>query len=248
MRKNYFAKIVNYTKKVFNIEKSINKLSDGRKNPRFKTNQVIDIEGLRGLLTQGIRRAKENKIFDRGTIDGLVVAAIDGTQVYNSDKKHCEQCLKAYKKGKAEQRNFHNIVVLSTIGDNAKLVIDFEPYRSGIDEANKDEGELTTAKRLTTCMNTNLKTLFKIIRARQEIENSIFHNLKTECGMEHCFVHGGNAIEAVLCILFLASNITQLFYYRRIKRSLKTQVELIRKLIKGLYLLKRNPEIIFNTG
>lgn len=172
-------------------------MSDGRKNPKFKTNQavlpvflrfllrirsfnelnhmikdnefsmviptgmklpkidairdalkVINVAGLREMLTHGIRRAKENKVFDNGTIDGLVIAAMDGTQVYNSDKKDCEHCLKAYKKGKTEQRNFHSIVVLSTIGGDAKLVIDFEPYRSGIDEANKDEGELTTAKRL----------------------------------------------------------------------------------------------------
>jgi hypothetical protein len=290
--------------------------------------KVINVAGLREMLTHGIRKAKENKVFDNGTIDGLVIAAMDGTQVYNSDKKDCEHCLKAYKKGKTEQRNFHSIVVLSTIGDDAKLVIDFEPYRSGIDEATKDEGELTTAKRLiqrvsdnhkklidvivydaiacnsvwmntcieagmdtivrvksnnvesikyikkevnksdevvvwmdikgfenvkvyegnfymksveqplrfvkflmkkpdgkrsqimivTTYTNMDLKTLFKIIRARQDIENSIFHNLKTECGLEHCFVHGGNSMEAVLCIQFVVANFIQLFYHRRIKR------------------------------
>jgi len=34
--------------------------------------------------------------------------------------------------------------------------------------------------------------MFKIIRARWDIENSIFNNLKSECGLEHCFVHGGS--------------------------------------------------------
>ena len=53
---------------------------------------------------------------------------------------------------------------------------------------------------VTTCMDMALKTLFKIIRARWDIENSIFNNLKSECGFEHCFVHGAKAVEAVLSL------------------------------------------------
>ena len=113
------------------------------------------------MLIYGVRKARENKVFVDGTIDGLVVTGIDGTQTFNSDKvncearedtlgckKSCEDCLKAFKKGKVEQRNFHSSVVLSTVGQGSKLVIDFEPYRAEVDEATKDEGELTTAKRL----------------------------------------------------------------------------------------------------
>jgi hypothetical protein len=112
----------------------------------------------------------------------------------------------------------------------------------------KSDGKRSQIMIITTSLVVELEILFKIIRARQDIENSIFHNLKTECGLEHCFVHGGNAIEAVLCLMFIASNYVQLFYHRRIKRSVKTQVELVRQLIKGLYTLKRKPELIFNTG
>ncbi|TGE30952.1 spermidine/putrescine ABC transporter substrate-binding protein [Desulfosporosinus sp. Sb-LF] len=70
---------------------------------------------------------------------------------------------------------------------------------------------------VTTCMDMALKTLFKIIRARWDIEN--FNNLKTECGLEHCFVHGGNAVEAVLYLIFIASNIMQLFLVRRLRNQ-----------------------------
>ena len=59
---------------------------------------------------------------------------------------------------------------------------------------------------VTTCMDMALKTLFKIIRARWDVENSIFNNLKRECGLKHCFVHGGNAVEAVLYLIFMASS------------------------------------------
>ncbi len=31
-------------------------------------------------------------------------------------------------------------------------------------------------------------------------------------------------------------------------KSVKTQVELVQQLLKGLYLLKRKPELIFDTG
>ena len=100
---------------------------------------------------------------------------------------------------------------------------------------------------VTTCMDMGLKTLFKIIRARWYIENSIFNNLKKECGLEHCFVHGGKAVEAVLCLIFIASNLMQLFFYRRLKKIIPTQRELIRLLIKGLYFLKYDRKLIFNT-
>ena len=41
MRKNYFAKLVNYMKNVYHIDRGINKLKDGRVNPKYKTRQVI---------------------------------------------------------------------------------------------------------------------------------------------------------------------------------------------------------------
>ena len=60
---------------------------------------------------------------------------------------------------------------------------------------------------ITTCVNMSLETLYKIIKARWEIENSIFNNLKNEASMGHCFVHGGNAVEAILnCTDFLIFN------------------------------------------
>jgi hypothetical protein len=94
----------------------------------------------------------------------------------------------------------------------------------------------------------SLKTLYKIIKARWDIENSIFNNLKTECGLEHCYVHGGNAVEAVISLIFIASNIMQLFLYRRLKRRNTTQREIVRLLLKGLYLLKYKTDLVFNSS
>ncbi len=112
----------------------------------------------------------------------------------------------------------------------------------------KQNNKRTQIMIITTSMDLEPNTLYKIIKARQDIENSIFHKLKTECGLSHCYVHGGNAIEAVLCLIFLASNYIELFYCRRIRKSLNTRIELIRQLYKGLYLLKNSTELIINTG
>ena len=90
--------------------------------------------------------------------------------------------------------------------------------------------------------------MFKIIRVRWDIENSIFNNLKRECGLEHCFVHGENAEEAVLYLIFMASNIMQLFLVRRLKQHFTTQREMVRLLIKGLYLLKYETELVFSSS
>ena len=101
---------------------------------------------------------------------------------------------------------------------------------------------------VTTCMDMALNTLFKIIRARWDIENSIFNNLKSECGLEHCFVHGGQAVEAVLYLIYIASNIMQLFLYRRLKKNYTTQREMVRLLLKGLYRLKYKAELVFSSA
>jgi len=41
MRKNYFVKLIKYMKNVYNIEHGINKLTDARVNPKYKTSQVV---------------------------------------------------------------------------------------------------------------------------------------------------------------------------------------------------------------
>jgi len=320
------------------------------------TLKVMDIDGLKQINQDIVKKAVENKVFENGTIDGYMVAAIDGTKFFGSNKKSCSECLTSTK---AETTHyFHSGAVMSTVGIGPKLVIGFEMYKPGQDAVAKDEGELSVGKRLissvvkshknlidvvvydalacnsiwinhcknlgidaivraknnnnnslrlakktankteavevwenekgfekvevyqstftmdnveqplrfvkfaikhknklrsqimiiTTCMDIALKTLFKIIRARWDIENSIFNNLKRECGLEHCFVHGGNAVEAVLHLIFIASNIMQLFLIRRLRNHFATQREMVRLLLKGLYTLKYRAELIFSSS
>ena len=41
-RENYFYKLVNYMKSVYNTEHGLNKLEDGRVNPTYTTAQVVN--------------------------------------------------------------------------------------------------------------------------------------------------------------------------------------------------------------
>jgi len=321
------------------------------------TMKQIDIEGLRKINKYIVKKAIRNKIFQYGTFEEYIIAAIDGTQILDSTKKKCENCLTMNKRGIAHYT--HNAAVMSTIGNTPSIALDFEMYRAKKNEKEKDEGEFTAAMRLlnrvvtehprlidivvydalacnsvfikdckklgvdaivrvkktnnlslkevkrqtnltdkvlkfkedgydikvyesifymndmeepiryikyakekkvsaktirtqmliiTTCMDMKLEMLYRIIKARWDIENKTFNNLKNDANLSHCFVHGGNAVEGVLCLLFIASNIFQLFKIRRLRNSTENQKELARLLVKGMYTLKRRKEIFFNSA
>ena len=101
---------------------------------------------------------------------------------------------------------------------------------------------------VTTAINMNIKTIYRIMKARWNIENRVFNNLKKYANLNHCFVHGGNAVEAVLYLMFIASNLFQLFKVRRLKNHIPIQKELVRLLLKGLYFSQRCDEHVLDTG
>ena len=139
---------------------------------------------------------------------------------------------------------------------NEKIFVSEEIfYMKGVDKPlryvkfakRKSELERSQILIVTTCTKMKLKTLYKIIKARWEIENSVFNTLKNEAALGHCFVHGGNAVEAILYCIFIASNLFQLFKQRRIKNYIGSQRELVRQLFKGLYLFNYHNCLIYDT-
>jgi len=101
---------------------------------------------------------------------------------------------------------------------------------------------------VTTSMNMSIKTVYRIMKARWNIENRVFNNLKNNANLNHCFVHGGNATEAVLYLMFIASNLFQLFKVRRLRNHITLQKELIRLLLKGLYLIENKDRLLFSSA
>ena len=144
-----------------------------------------------------------------------------------------------------DERGFEKVEVYESIFtmDNVEQPLRFVKF--AMKHKDKKRSQIMI---VTTSMDMTHKTLFKIIRARWDIENSILNNLKIECGLEHCFVHGGKAVEAVLHLIFIASNIMQLFLVRRLRNHFTTQREMVRLLLKGLYLLKFDAEIVFSSS
>ncbi len=318
------------------------------------TLKLIDLEGLANMNKSIVHTTIKNRVFEQGTIDGYVVAAIDGTGIFDSKKKQCEKCLNYEMRGTSHHA--HKAVVASLVGNTIPLVLDFEMYNNNIDSSNKEDGELTVAKRLitrlthqykdfidivaydalacnsvmvnhilnhnldfvikvkknnnnsinevksivnkkepstswyegdtlieafedelymnnvdqrlrfvkftrkhkddsrsqelliTSCLDLNLQTLFKIVKSRWHIENRIFNNLKTHCSLEHCFVHGGNEIEAVLYLIFISSNVFQLYRTRRIRNHKKPQYAIVDDLRRGLMLMEYDKDLIFRFG
>jgi hypothetical protein len=55
--------------------------------------KVTDLSGLRVIIKEVVHKARENKVLDGETIDGLVVAAVDETQIkgdyFNQSYKAC---------------------------------------------------------------------------------------------------------------------------------------------------------------
>jgi len=111
----------------------------------------------------------------------------------------------------------------------------------------KRNGKRSQVLIVTTAMDMRIKTVYKIMKARWHIENRVFNVLKTYANLNHCFVHGGNAVEAILYLMFIASNLFHLFMERRLKNHINSQIDLVRLLNKGLYQLGRNEISILNS-
>ena len=138
------------------------------------TLKVMDIDGLKQVNQNIVKTAVKNKAFENGTIDGYMVAAIDGTKFFGSNKKSCSECLKNTKGDMTHC--FHSGAVMSTVGSGPKLVIGFEMYKPGQDSTSKDEGELNVAKRLISSVVESHKKLIDVVVYDALACNSIWIN------------------------------------------------------------------------
>lgn len=68
------------------------------------------------------------------------------------------------------------------------------------------------------------ETIWEIMHKRWDIENCGFHQLKTRCNTDHCFVHDATAIEAILMLTIIAFNLLQLYMHCRLHRFLEKKV------------------------
>jgi hypothetical protein len=122
--------------------------------------RVMDIDGLRALGEHMVAKAERNKVFREGWVGALRFVALDGWEPICSYHRHCPECLIRYVKVKRNdgteavvEQYYHRYVVAMLIDERFDLVLDFEPLlpeemRPDADQHQRDEGELTSAKRL----------------------------------------------------------------------------------------------------
>lgn len=80
----------------------------------------LDLDGLKGVHKHIIETTIKNKVFRNGTINGLKIVAIDGVELFESSKKHCDKCLTRVQKGGAIHY-FHRSVVCLTVGSDSLI-------------------------------------------------------------------------------------------------------------------------------
>ena len=120
----------------------------------------MGIEGLRSLGAHMVSQAERNKVFREGWVGALRFVALDGWEPISSYHRHCSECLIRNVKLKRQdgseevvEQYYHRYVVAMLIDERFDLVLDFEPLlphelRPDADQSDRDEGELTAAKRL----------------------------------------------------------------------------------------------------
>lgn len=106
----------------------------------------LDTTEIREIQESVVDKAYENKVFRKGTIDGYVVAAIDGVELFSSFHKKCKDCLtREHSNGGTEC--FHRSVVCMSVGSSPHVILGQDMLKPR-DGEEKDEGELTGGKRL----------------------------------------------------------------------------------------------------
>ncbi len=343
-----FKQLIHPTMRTAQIDATINTL------------KRIDNSVLSKMLGSIVKKSVRNKAYRDGTIDGYVVAAVDGTKLFGSTNKSCEHCLSSsLKNGKTYYSHYASFMYL--VGEGARQVLDFELYNGMQKSKEKDEGEIKASKRLlekvnkkhkglvdvivydgygskvewinectkkgievifkvgkhkeraikevkartnksesieewfdakkevevkvyegefeldgvekklryikfeekytktnrrkqmliaTTGEDINVKTLYKMMKARWEIENSLFHKSKTYLGLDHCYVHNRNAMEAIIYLMCISENLMQLYLYQKLQvvKQYKIPTKQVIELMKVEWnRIAKNQEYLINT-
>lgn len=141
-----------------------------------------DLKQLEQMNQQVIQTARRNKVLREGTIDGWVVSAIDGVELFESVKKDGAEALTRVKEGVTHY--FYRFVGCMTIGRNPRIVWGFEPLMAAQgDSADKDEGEITASKRLMQSLYKRFHHFTDILVADALYAKAPFINLVRDFGI-----------------------------------------------------------------
>ena len=103
-------------------------------------------------------------------------------ELFSSTKKSCPDCL-SRKNGTGKTEYFHRSVVCMTVGKSPHVIFGQEMLKPR-DGSEKDEGELTGAKRLIRHLKKRHGHFADVIMADALYLNAPFINTLKECGLE----------------------------------------------------------------
>jgi len=84
-------------------------------------------------------------------------------------------------------------------------------FKEKISKPNKDDEIKEVWVATTMDQEKQYETIWEIMHKRWDIENCGFHQLKTHCNINHCFVHNPTAIEAMFMLTLIVFNLLQLY-------------------------------------
>ena len=148
--------------------------------------RVMDLDSVRALSVEMLKKAERNKVFREGWHGALRYFAIDGWEPFCSDHRHCDECLirqvrvkDADGVEKEVEQYYHRLAVALLIGERFDLLLDFEPLlpkdlrpitakptkgkTQRVAKADLDEGELTAAHRLLRRVKETLPWLDVVV-------------------------------------------------------------------------------------
>ena len=112
-------------------------------------------------------------------------------------------------------------------------------------EARKRYGERSQVLIVTTALDIECKDAIQNNESALEYRKSGIQQSEESCQYGSLFLFmARNSVEAILYLMFIASNLFQLFKTKRLKNHVPVQIELIRLLHRGLYQTDRKNNLI----
>lgn len=190
-----------------------------------------------------------------------------GVELFESTKKYCDKCLTRVKDerlhivkdalGIFKQRQADEEWCVNLGGNRYKKVKAWDEDGFEMPDANIKVGflrfleevhtdnnvEVKEAWIITTDKYTQTETLWKIMHKRWDIENNVFHQLKTQWHLDHCFLHSPTGVETVLMFIIMAFNLIQLFFFRNMRGFRKKhmlQIDIIEDMRDERFTIEAN--------
>ena len=166
------------------------------------------------------RRTKERQVTDKKIGEKYY---IDTKEIH---KKNSIKTIKIYERIIKKIEVWDDEFEYSTYGKPVRVTRSLEKYWY---EGNVHEQELYIT---TNMLNHNVRTIIKIMHIRWHIENNGFRKLKQQYNLEHIFIGEFNAINYIVQMILLVSNLVELYFKIRLKQNIKYTHIMLKKIFE----------------